>query len=165
MEHAQHARVEVRPRARRAVQLAVGQPQRERVDREVAPREVVLERRAELHDRQRAGLGIALAPRSGEVERGVRASHRGRAEALVHQHLAAEPLGRPARDDQRVPLDDEVEVARHAAEQQVAHRAADHPDARLSAQRREHRLGRGQGPESLQEGRRHAGNLEGDATA
>ena len=43
-----------------------------------------------------------------------------------------------ARDGQRVALDDQVELARDAAQQRVADGAADHVHARLARDRGEH---------------------------
>ena len=45
------------------------------------------------------------------------------------------------RDRERVALDDQVELARHLAEQRVAHRAADHVHARLARHGGEHDVG------------------------
>ena len=54
---------------------------------------------------------------------------------------AADALRRAARDRDGVALDDEVELARDAAQQRVAHRAADHVHARLARHGGEHDLG------------------------
>ena len=95
-------------------QLAVGEVQRDRVDREVAPREVLLERRAEPHVRQRARPRVAsrgARPR-GRTSPSRRVDGRG-AEALVHRRRGrrARSAAR-ARDRDRVALDHEVELAR-----------------------------------------------------
>ena len=123
MQHAQPPRREVLQRARDRLQLPVREPHRDRVDGEVAAREVLGDRRAELDLRQRTRLLVALAPRGGEVDDAARG--RG-AEALVQQRL----LPQQPRHLGGVALDHQVEVARVAAEQRVTHRAADHPHAR-----------------------------------
>ena len=118
----------------------VGDPQRDRVDREVAPREVLLDRRAGPHVGQRAGLRVGLRARGHHVEGRRLRAHDGRAEAVVHHQLAPEPLGRAARDRDRVALDDDVELARDPPEQRVAHRAADDVHAGLPRERVQRRL-------------------------
>ena len=65
----------------------------------------------------------------------------------MHDRVRAEaPRGRLG-----IALDDEIEVARLAADQGVADGAADHPDPRDVRQRVEHRLQPGLGMEPVQE--------------
>ena len=99
---------------------------RHRVDREVAPRQVLGDaRRADLG--QGAGALVGLAAGPGDVDLVLAEPGLGGREALVLDHLPAEPLG----DLGGVSLDDEVEVVAAAAQQQVAHRPADQEDRRL----------------------------------
>ncbi len=135
MEHAQRARREVLPRACVVGQLAVREVQGDRVDGEVAAREVLRQRGAELDVGQRPGPLVALTAGSREVERGPRSLHRGRPEPLVRGHGAAQPFRRAARHGHRVALDHEVELVRRTAEQDVAHGAADHVDRLLALER------------------------------
>ena len=122
MQDAQLVRGEVLEPAGHGAQLAVGKAYRDRVDAEVAPLEVLVDRRAQLDVGQRTGALVALAPGRGDVD--VPVGRRG-AEALVHERL----LPQPPRGLRRVALDHEIEVARVAPEQRVAHRTAHHPDA------------------------------------
>ena len=75
--------------------------------------------------------------------------------------LAPGALRRAARDVERVALDDEVELARLAAQQQVAHGAADDPDARLAGHRAQGR----RVAQALEDPRGHAGTLEAHGPA
>ena len=86
------------PRARRATASSSPSASRTAIalTREVAAREVLGDRRAELDVGQRARMRVALAPRRGEVDRR-RSTCRG-AEALVDDRVVAEPpRGRPPR--------------------------------------------------------------------
>jgi hypothetical protein len=101
--------------------------QRECVDAEVAPREVLREV-ARTHGRQRAGMRIALAAHGREVDRGLAdLEHRG-AEAVVARQ-PARAAGGARRQRARARgvgiLDQEIHVDERAPEQEVAHRAAD----------------------------------------
>ena len=69
------------------------------------------------------GRSVRLAARGGEVPAAIAVAHRRGAEALVRHARAARDQPRRERVD--VALDDDVELARLAAEQQVAHGAAD----------------------------------------
>jgi hypothetical protein len=140
VQHAQHAGPQIGARARPLGERPVGDPQRDGVDGEVAPREVLLDRRARAHVRQRAGLRVGLRTSGHHVEGRRLRAHDGRAEAVVHHQLAPEPLGRVARDRDRVALDDHVELARDPPEHRVAHRAADDVHAGLPRERVQHRL-------------------------
>ena len=122
MQHAQPPRREVLEPAGERLQLAVREPDGDRVDAEVAAREILGDRRAELDLGQRTRALVALAARLGEVD----LAGRGRgAEALVDERL----LAQQPRRGRRVALHHEIEVPRLAPEQRVADRAADHPDA------------------------------------
>ena len=141
------------------------EPQRERVDGEVAPREVLLERGAELDVGQRARPRVALSPaRVAEVEHARR--RRARSRSRSGRARRTSPPSRSAArraTGTRVALDDEVELARVAPEQQVAHRAADDPDAgspSSAASTVVNSL-----DSAVEEARRHAGNLEAHAPA
>jgi hypothetical protein len=142
VQDAQQAGAQVVLRAGPAGQVPVGEPQREGVDREVAAREVVGQRRPELDVGQRAGARVRLPPRARDVERRPVRAHGGGPEALVDEHVAPQPGGGVPRHGDRVALDDDVEIARLEAQQQVAHGAADDPGARLVAQRRQDGRGR-----------------------
>ena len=56
----------------------------------------------------------------------------------MDHHVAAEPVGGAPGDGRRVALHDDVELARDAAEQRVAHGAAHDVRARLGAERVQH---------------------------
>jgi hypothetical protein len=140
MEHAHTPRAQVRLAAVRVVERAAvraRQPDGHCVDREVAPREIVGER-GELHVRQRARAGVALAPRARQVEDEpvVGADCRG-AEALVRGGPPAEPRGQLPGRGQGVALERDVEVHRVRAEHQVAHGAADQVRGRQALERRQ----------------------------
>ena len=126
------------PRARRATSIsAPSQADRDRVDGEVAPREVLLDRRAELHVRQRTGARVGLAPRAGDVERERRRSDRRGAEALVHHQLPAERSAArraTARASPSTTTSSSSAAARAAGASR--HRAADRPRAPSSPARR-----------------------------
>ena len=109
------------------------QRRRHRVDREVAPREVVPQRRA-LDLGQRAGCAVELGARARDVEThlgaaAVDALHDRGLEALVRVARDAELAGQQARELDRVALHHQVEVEALLAQQHVAHRAADQVDA------------------------------------
>jgi hypothetical protein len=138
VEHAQHAGGEVLAGARPLGERAVGQPQRDRVDGEVAPREVLLDARARRDVGQRARPRVGLGARADHVERRGPRAHGGRAEAVVDDDVAAEPLRGAPGDRRRVALDHDVQLARHGAQQRVADGAADDVHARLGAERVQH---------------------------
>ncbi len=120
VQHPQEARVEVLVGVRRRAHLALRQRDRDRVDGEVAAQEVFGKRRR-LHFGKRARVGIALAPGHRHVDARAIERRGRRSEAVVHDLLAAE------RVEQRLdlPLDDDVELARRDAAQEVAHGSAD----------------------------------------
>jgi len=102
---------EVLERAVGGEQLTVGEGHRDRVDGEVAAREILLDaRRLDLGQRPRRR--VALAARHRQIDA---PAHPGRGrgpERVVRGDLAAERAG----EFRRVALDDEVELARRAAE-------------------------------------------------
>ena len=130
MEHAQLPRVEVGPASVGVDQATPFERDRQRVEREVAPCQVGLDRRAERHLGQGAGGSVCLGARRGDVDLELADADRRRAEALVLEDFRAEPIGERGG----VALDDEIEVGRTApAEQQVADRAADQVDGILGS--------------------------------
>ena len=163
VEHAEDPGAQVFLRPGHAAQLAVRQSQRQRVDREVAPREVLGQRGAERDVGERARPLVGLAPRGRQVEQHpVRADGR-RPEAVVRDHLAAGPLRHPPRHRHGIALDDEIELARGPLEQRVADRAPDRPDAGLAVERRQR--GREHLGHAVEDGAGHAGNLDPHAPA
>jgi hypothetical protein len=132
VQHAERPGVEVLAGARSEDQLAVGEMQGDRVDREVAALQVLAQRRAELDVRQRARPLVALPAGAGDVEDRVRRLNRHGAEAIVHDRPPAQRLRHAPGDRHGIALDDEVELLRRAAQQHVAHGAADHVDGVLA---------------------------------
>ena len=80
------------------------------------------------------------APGAGDVEQVAVGRHGRRAEARMDDGRAAHARGRPPRYRRGVALDHEVELARDAVQQRVAHRAAHDVHAGLVGQRPEHDL-------------------------
>ena len=134
---AEDAALEVGAAAERVENLARLEPARDRVDREVAPLHVLLERDLAVRDDLEvvpAGAGRALDPRRRELDPG----RLQRARRLVprqqpHAHALVgddEILDPPVRLERRPQLrvadagDDEIELRRRPSEQLVAHRAA-----------------------------------------
>ena len=138
VQHPQHAGAARSSRARPLGERAVGEPQRDRVDREVAPREVLLDRRAGRDVGQRARVRVALRASRDDVE-----GRRGERTVAVPKRSWT-TMSPPSRSAARratgdgVALDDDVELARDAAQQRVAHGAADDVHARLAAERVQH---------------------------
>ena len=122
VQDAQHPGLEVLERARPCLCMAVRHAHGNRVDGEVAAREILGHGRAELHVGQGTRPGVRLPPRSRDVDTGDRVG----AEALME----GARLPQRARHGAGVPLDQQVQLARRATEQHVAHRPADDPDAR-----------------------------------
>ena len=141
MQHAQDAGAQIGAGVVPLHDLVVGQPDGDGVDAEVPPRQVLLDRSAELDIGERTRPGVGLAARAGQVEREPVGEHGRRPEPIVDGQRAADALRRPARDRHRVTLDDEVEFARGAAQQRVAHGPADDVHAGLPGQGGEHGLG------------------------
>ena len=124
VQDAQDARLEVLDRARDGAQLAV-EAERHRVDGQVAAAEVLVERRG-LDLGQRARAQVALARARGRGRSRSRRARRGRCRS-GRGRWPSPP--RRASGAVEVALDDEVDLARAAAEQQVADGAADDVDA------------------------------------
>ena len=109
-----------------------------RVDREIAPAQVLVDRRRSGYDGETRGRGVLLAPGGGNVyahPAGGR-EHRGSEAGVLLLERPARQRREPARELERVrgaALDGEVHVPRRASEQQVAERAADEPGAHLAA--------------------------------
>jgi hypothetical protein len=99
------------------------QRHRHRVDGEVAPGEVLTQRRR-LHLGQRPRTRIGLGARGGQVDLEVSQHGLGGSEALMLDHLTTQPPG----DLRRVTLDHDVHVAAGAAQQQIPDRAPDEVD-------------------------------------
>jgi hypothetical protein len=124
VKHAQPRRRQVLERTRHGAQLPARR-QRDRVHREVAPREIVVERPGP-HVGQRARRRVGLPACPHEVEDAAVVGHDVvRAEALVVAH----DLAQRARQRRRLTLDDDVELARRAAQQHVPDGPADDPRA------------------------------------
>ncbi len=128
VEHAQAAARAGPPALQEPSQAAVGERQRDRVDGEIAPQQILLEARRD-HVGQRAGMGVGLAPGPRDVVAEAVEGHGRGPEPVVD---AQRPSERP-REGQRVSLDHQVEVVGRAAEQQIAHGAADQVHVRGSA--------------------------------
>ncbi len=139
VEHAHDPLLEVRTAAAGVVEVAeivARQPHRHRVDREVAPAEVLVKRRL-LDSRQGARLVVRLAPSGGEVEHQVVGAHRGGAKALVLARDPAEPIGQGPGYRASVSFDGYVEVDGIGVAEQVAHGAAHEVGGRQSFQGRQ----------------------------
>src|SRR5581483_9487465 len=105
--------------------------ERDGVDRKIAPGEVV-DQTAGADARQRAGLTIPFASRSGDVD--VRKGFRGhfvRQKLRVRAHAAVDALGDPARERGAALFESEIEVDYGAAEEEVADGAADEKGAQI----------------------------------
>jgi outer membrane protein assembly factor BamB len=120
VQHPQQAGLEVLAPVRRGPQRPVGEVDRERVHREVAAQEVLLDA-GRPHLRQRAGTLVALSAGHGDVHDAVGEPDARGAEALVPARLAAER----AHEGSGIALDHDVELAGALAAQEVAHGAAD----------------------------------------
>ncbi|MFN8423641.1 MAG: hypothetical protein U0470_09785 [Anaerolineae bacterium] len=100
-------------------------PKGQRVHREVAPGQVVVQR-AGRHVRQRAGPPVALPARRDQVDGHVPGPPRRRAEPRVLDDGAARHLAQPSGERDRVADGDDIEVVPdRPAEQEVARHAAD----------------------------------------
>ena len=123
MEHAQEPSAEIGGAAVWVDQFRLSEEgQRHRVHGEVAPGEIVGQRRG-LDRRQRAGMGVGLAPRACDID----------ADAVDANGCGAERLrrgvGRPEARGHlgRVFDDRDVEVCSALAAQEIANRSADQP--------------------------------------
>ena len=132
--------------------LVVGQPDGDGVDAEVPPRQVLLDRCAQLDigERSRPGVESRGAPQS-------RSNANPSASTVAVPNRSWTVSAPPKRSAARratttsVTFDDEVEFARGAAQQRVAHGPADHVHAGLPSQGGKHGLGPG-GPQQLVHG-------------
>ena len=100
---------------------------RHRVDGEVAPVQVALDRGVLDHGERRRPL-VVLGSRGGHPP-AARGQHHRRAELLVHVHPAVQPGGQGAGGCDAVALDGDIDVERRLAEQDVAHGTAHQVDA------------------------------------
>ena len=125
--------------------VLAAQWQGDRVDREVPPRQVLLDG-AGTDLRQRARGRVGLGTQLGDVDPAVDPGDRRRAEALVDRRLQRLPVGpvthREGRRQRRRELggaagDGHVELPRRAPQQQVAHGAADQRDVRALSRERQ----------------------------
>ena len=132
VEDAQDACLEIGATAVRIDEAAevVGAERRgHRVDREVAPEEVLAQARA-LDGRQRARRVVELRPRRDDVDAlAVAVRHDRRPEPPMRRRASAEGLRERVRERDRVALDGDVDVEALLAEEDVADRAADEVDA------------------------------------
>jgi hypothetical protein len=125
VQHPHDALLEVLLAARRVVHGAVDQVEGDGVDGEVAAEQVVLQPSGR-DGRQRAGLAVPLLARRGDVDLRVAAGG-----DLVREELRERPhppfhaLGQGAGQRRAAALQRQVDVARLAAEEDVADRAAD----------------------------------------
>jgi hypothetical protein len=151
VEHADRGHRHVGHAAAGVVEVAdvvAGEPDRHRVDREVAAREVLGERRGR-YPRQLAGRVVGLLPRAREVVGPDRGHDGRRAEALVLPRLAPKPVGDRARGRASIALDGDVHVVRVGPAQEVAHGAADEIGRRKPLERRQQPLHSGHAPDAL----------------
>ena len=118
VQHAEAAVFEVLQSVRGGGQLPVDERDRDRVDREVAALEILGQRRG-LNLGQRSRMGVRLAARLRDVIDEPVQQHGRRPEPIVPGERPAE---RP-RVSICIALDDQVEVDRRLAQQQVPYRA------------------------------------------
>jgi len=134
VQHADAARLQVAQAPVIVEQLAVAaaiQADGHGVDGEIAPVEILLDRGA-FDLRQLGRALVELGARGDKVERGRHAGGRvlveddlGGAEARMAAHPRAERAGEFLGHADGVPLDDEIQIQRRRAEQEVAHEPAD----------------------------------------
>src|SRR6266850_2333074 len=127
VQHAQSAPRQVEARAERIDQaeLARGELDRQRVDREIAPPQIVADPGGH-HARERPRSLVALRAGGGDVDPSERAYlHRRRQESAVLDDGAAERLREAASHPRAVALDDDVEIA--SIERRAAPEIADEP--------------------------------------
>ena len=131
VEHAEDARLEVAQAAEEVhepSEVLALQRDGQRVDGEVAPVEILADRRL-LDGRQRTGVVVELRSRRGDVDAAAVVHDHGRAELVVRDGPAAERLGERAPEGDPVALDGDVHVEARLVHEQVAHGAADEVDA------------------------------------
>ena len=132
---AQTPRRHVREAAVRVDEGEVGQPQRHRVDGEVATHEVVVERVAELDDRlaRLAVVGVGSVRRDLDLK--IALTDADRPESTPEIPHGVSPSGDDALGVLRARRRREVEIGRRAREESITHRPTDEGD--LVARRRE----------------------------
>ena len=151
VEDADQAGLQVVMAAARVVEVAeivARQADGHGVDGEVAAAQVLGQRRG-LDAGQRPGLVVGLAAGGGQVEGTAAGAHGGGAESLVLAGIAAQRRGQLAGRPARVALHRQVDVHRHLAEQQVAHRAAHQVHGREVLERGKQLLHPGEAPDPL----------------
>ncbi len=135
-QRAQAARGEVLEAAERIEQLAASRPRHaegDGVDAEIAPREILVDRRAGAHLGQRAGPRVALAAQPREVDPLPAQLDPCGGEARLPMHRddlaasVAQPRRRRGGEGGGVPTAGEVQLGRRDAGCEVADRAADGP--------------------------------------
>ena len=146
VQDADHAGVEVGPAAERVdepPEVVALERDRHRVDREVAPEEVLADRRV-LDGRERRRRVVELGPRRHDVDAAaVAVEHDRCAELRVRPHAAVERFCERLRELDGVALDGDVDVEALLAEKDVADRPADEVDALVALADGRDRLERG----------------------
>ena len=130
MQHSNHARAQVigaSVRVDRDARLVEGDG--DRVDGEVASREIGLDLAGGLDVRQGPGRRVGFRSRGGDVDSAVRSDDRGGGEALVAVGVAAERLG----ELDWIADGDQIEIERLGTDEDVAHRSANQVGARPRA--------------------------------
>ena len=132
VEDAQRAPLEVAAAAERideAAEILRRERDGHRVQREVAPEEILADRRT-LDRRERRRRVVELRAGRDEIDAlAVAVRDRGRAELLMRANVAAERLREQVAERDGITLDRDVDVEPGLAEQDVAHGAADEVDA------------------------------------
>ena len=149
VQGAQNAALEIRSAAEGIDQAPLWRDfHRDRVDREIAAPEILLDRGAEGNRGQSARVHVRLAPCCGHVEpASVGEGQDGGCESWMQLAGRAEPGGEALSKGGGIPVQDEVDVANFPAQEEIAHDAADqietpsHADG-LGARRRDRRPGR-----------------------
>ena len=143
VEHADRPRLEIAPPAEgidEPAEVGALERDRHRVDREIAPEEVLADRGV-LDGRQRRRRVVELGARGDDVDALVLAVEDDRrAELVMRAHTPAERVRQRLRKCDRVALDGDVDVEAALAEQDVAHRPADEVDAFVRLRDGGHRL-------------------------
>ena len=127
VQHPQRLVLEVAPAAEEIDQIEArlrSQADRQGIDREVAPEEVLPQGRR-LHLGERRGLPVKLAPGRGHVDVEILGiDHHRREEGAMGAQPAAEGLGQEPGEFDPIPLDHHVQVPVLPFEQQVARETA-----------------------------------------
>ena len=134
MQHSNQVLLEIPPAAERVQQVrsvAVFRLQRHRVDREIAPAQVILDA-GKFHYRQCTRIWIGFSASRGKIKARDCHIHRrrisgqkpgGSAESGVHRDLSPVRFGKASRQPDRVPFHDEIQVLDRTAKQEIAHYA------------------------------------------